>query len=70
MGFELRDGDISWDRLKDNIESIGGLTEMISYMHKLRNFDPESIGKWKNDKQKRQLITSLRYLKELNFLLK
>ncbi len=59
LGFELRNGIASWDRLKDNIESNSSLTKMIPYMHKLRNFDPESIGKWKDDKQKRQYIESL-----------
>ncbi len=48
-GLRLRQGVTSWARLKENVEATQGLGDMVSYMHKLRNFDPESIGKWRTN---------------------
>ncbi len=46
-GLQLRRGVTSWATLKANVESTQGLGDMVTYMHKLRDFDPESIGKWR-----------------------
>ncbi|MCP4353991.1 MAG: sulfotransferase [Desulfobacterales bacterium] len=59
IGLELRSSVASLNRLKDNVEAIGGLEQMIPYMHKLRNFDPESVGRWKNKPDNVEYIESL-----------
>jgi hypothetical protein len=50
LGFRLRKGIASWKHLSTNVKSIGGIEHMIPYMHKLRDFDPATIGKWRRDK--------------------
>lgn len=59
-GLVKRENVESISKLKDNIEnseSIDG--EMIPYMHKLRNFDISSIGRWQLDVQKKEYFDEL-----------
>jgi hypothetical protein len=48
-----------WSKLKENLQNIAIENNMIAYMHKLRNFDPSSIGKWRNDPEKMEYIGQL-----------
>ena len=65
LWLTLRDDITSWNKLKDNIENYGDNHNMITYMHKLRNFDKDSIGKWKNNKEQQKYIEYL--LKESEY---
>jgi hypothetical protein len=49
FGVRLRNGITSWKHLSTNVKSIGGIERMIPYMHQLRDFDPATIGRWRND---------------------
>ncbi len=60
-GLRLRPGVTSWARLKENVEATQGLGEMVPYMHKLRNFDPASIGKWRTNPNAVAHLEQLRY---------
>jgi hypothetical protein len=59
LGLLLRDDINSWNSLKDNIENSEVNKSMIPYMHKLRNFDKDSIGRWKNNEEKQQYVEHL-----------
>ena len=59
IGLSLRENIKEWSRLKDNLEYLGGVGKMIPYLNKLRNFDKNSIGKWKNDEKKLLYIEDL-----------
>jgi hypothetical protein len=59
LGLELRDNINSWHNLKDNLEKSGLDHKMIPYMHKLRNFDRGSIGKWKNNEESKKYLDNL-----------
>ena len=48
-----------WSKLKDNSDKLSFGKNMISYMHKLRNFDPGTIGKWKSSEDKTGYIHDL-----------
>jgi|GEM_PF-3512278 hypothetical protein len=54
LGLSLRDGVTSWAALADNMGRARSLGRMAAYMHKLRNFDPDSIGRWARDDAKRR----------------
>jgi hypothetical protein len=50
IGLQKMEGVSSIQYLKENTEMAGNTAgNMIPSMHNLRNFDPASIGKWKND---------------------
>lgn len=59
LGLTLRRGIESWKSLRTNVNAIGNMTHMIPYMHELRDFDPDSIGKWRKDAEARQRVTEL-----------
>jgi len=48
-----------WSKLKENADKLSFGKNMIPYMHKLRNFDPGTIGKWKISKEKEEYIQRL-----------
>ncbi len=60
-GLRLRHGVTSWSRLKENVESTHSLGHMVPYMHKLRNFDPDSIGKWRTNPDAAAYLEQLRH---------
>ena len=48
--LRLRDNVASLGALKDNLESSRQHEgNMVDYLNDLRNFDPEAIGRWRND---------------------
>ena len=56
MRKELQD----WSRLKDNLDAMDVKNDSMSvYMHKIRNFDPQSIGTWKSDDEKSSYVREL-----------
>ena len=59
LGLNLRDNINSWSSLKDNVEKSFDNNKMIPYMHKLRNFDRDSIGKWKNSEENKKYVEYL-----------
>ncbi|MCB0262816.1 MAG: sulfotransferase domain-containing protein [Calditrichia bacterium] len=75
IGLRKKIGVQSIARLKDNVELLGkDAGTMIEYMHKLRNFDPSSIGKWRRDSVKseylEQLLNASPYQDEINGFLR
>ncbi len=58
-GLQLRRNVTGIDRMKDNVENGGVSMNMVKYMHKLRNFDPNSIGRWRNDERKQAHLDKL-----------
>ncbi|PON17908.1 hypothetical protein C2W62_10730 [Candidatus Entotheonella serta] len=68
-GLRLRPGVVSWAQLKANVEANQGLGDMVSYMHKLRNFDPESIGRWRTNPDAVAHIEQLRFASQHGVLL-
>ena len=65
LGLNLRENIKSWNNLKDNLEKLGSNNKMIPYMHKLRNFDRDSIGKWKSSEENKKYVEYL--LKESEY---
>ena len=60
FGLQKRINVESIDKLKDNIEKSDlSQSQMIPYMHKLRNLDVNSIGRWQNDPQKEAHLDQL-----------
>ncbi len=49
LGLCLRPNLRSWSRLKENLQASNVSARMLPYMHRLRDFDESSIGKWKGD---------------------
>jgi hypothetical protein len=47
FGMKLRETLKNIDGLKDNLEALKLNVGRVKAMHTLRNFDPESIGRWK-----------------------
>jgi hypothetical protein len=60
FGLRKRAGVSSIANLKDNLENLGlAGGQMIAYMHDLRNLDPASIGRWKNDEARCERVAEL-----------
>ncbi len=59
--LQLRPGVTSWARLKENVEATHNLGHMVPYMHKLRNFDPDAIGKWRTNPDAVAYLEQLRH---------
>jgi hypothetical protein len=71
IGLQKMEGVSSIQYLKENTEMAGNTAgNMIPSMHNLRNFDPASIGKWKNDPLKAEYINSLLQTSPYRFHLK
>ena len=64
FGLSLNPKLQDWSRLKDNLELLDVDQTMTSYMHKLRNFDPATIGKWKEDLEKKNHVEELMQTEE------
>lgn len=59
IGLKLRPNIKSWKKLKHNLSIVQQECEMAEYMHKIRNFDANAIGKWKKDSVKVNYINDL-----------
>jgi hypothetical protein len=51
FGIKLKQGVSCWSHMKDNLSSMPGMNlgKMEAYTHRLRNFDAQSVGRWKLD---------------------
>jgi len=58
IGMDISPNVKDWSRLKDNLQKDTS-KNMIAYMHVLRNFDPNSIGRWSQDERKIEYINDL-----------
>ncbi len=58
-GLSLRPGITSWAHLKDNIALLGRNLHRTGALHTLRNFDASSVGRWRLDPAKRELVRHL-----------
>ncbi len=65
LGLEFREGVQGWHLLKDNVEQLKLDGRMVKYMHKLRNFDPATIGRWQQDGEKKAYLDMLINRKDL-----
>lgn len=60
FNLEMKDGIDTLSRLRHNLLHSRGVDDgMLPYMHKLRDFDNNSIGKWEKDAEKKQYIHNL-----------
>ncbi|MDZ7266586.1 MAG: sulfotransferase domain-containing protein [candidate division KSB1 bacterium] len=59
LGLCLRRHLKSWSRLKENLQASNVSARMLPYMHRLRDFDPSSIQKWRHDPHKAAYINQL-----------
>ena len=59
FGLKLKEGVRSLSNLQEYVDTEMRDSKMIKYMHKLRNFDPSSINKWKHDAEKRQYLATI-----------
>lgn len=57
--LEMRPGISSFSDLADYILGLGIEPEMAKAMHRLRNFDRNSIGKWKRSESDRIHVVGL-----------
>lgn len=66
VGLELSPGIAGMNRLKDCVEIKDVSGNMVKYMHKLRNFDANSIGTWRGDAHKTEHLHDLRNDREFS----
>ncbi|NOX36452.1 MAG: sulfotransferase [Calditrichaeota bacterium] len=59
FGLQLKPGVASLGHLEQYLDEQARNSKMVQYMHRLRNFDPRSINKWKNDPEKRNYLKTI-----------
>ena len=67
LGMELKTSISSWSRLKDNLDAMNGIGNMVPFLNKLRNFDEKTIGRWKTDRDNYHYIESLLNNRSYNY---
>ena len=59
FGLQLRPDVASLGDLEKYLDNQARSSKMVQYMHQLRNFDPSSINKWKNDPEKCEYLKAI-----------
>ncbi len=59
FGLTLNPMVEDWSHLASNLSRLKVKGKMEAYMHKLRDFDPSTIRKWKNDISKKEYLARL-----------
>jgi hypothetical protein len=59
IGLQLRPHITSWANLADNMALLGQNIGRVGAMHRLRNFDPSSVGRWRHDPAKARFLAEL-----------
>ena len=57
--LQLRPGVTSWANLRENLDKLRVTPAMETALHRLRDFDPASIGGWRRDERKRAYVKEL-----------